>query len=310
MGSPTALVEGLFGQVVKVGTDGYRQLMRSQIFRDDLLAGKVCLVTGGGTGIGAAITREYVRLGATVVIASRKADAIARAVDGLTAELGRPVHGAQVDIRERDSVSALLAKVIADHGRLDVLVNNGGGQFFSPAETISPRGWDAVVATNLTGAWNMTRAAADAWMLKHGGLVLSVTMLTHRTFPGMAHSHAARAGVEAMTRTLAVEWAARGIRLNCIAPGFVLTSGLRNYPAGLDLMTQMQSLVPLKRLATADEVAWLAAYLASPAGAYLTGQTITLDGGKELWGDYWPIPDPKDMAPLTLPREPWDEDGD
>ena len=281
--------------------------MPSRIFRDDLLVGHVALVTGGGTGIGAAITRELAHMGATVVIASRKADNIERAAKGLTEELGRTVHGAVCDIRDRDSTAALVAKILADHGRLDILVNNGGGQFFSPAEAITPKGWDAVVATNLTGTWNMTRAAADAWMLAHGGTILNITMMTNRTFTGMAHSHAARAGVEAMTRTLAVEWAARNIRINCVAPGFVASSGINRYPAGLDLIKQMKSLVPMKRLASCEEVAWLVAYLASPAGAYVTGQTWTIDGGKELWGDFWPIPDPPNMPPVVIPKEPWDE---
>lgn len=280
--------------------------MSSQIFRDDLLAGKVALVTGGGTGIGAAITREFTRLGATVVIASRKPENIEPAAAGLTEELGRPVHGRILDIRDRESVRSLMAGIVSEFGALDIVINNGGGQFFSPAEAISDKGWDAVVATNLTGTWNVTRAAADAWMLKNGGTILNITMLTGRAFPGMAHSVAARSGVEAMTRTLAVEWANKGIRVNSIAPGFVASSGIKRYPAGLDLISQMRSFVPMKRLATCDEIAWAVAYLASPAGAYITGETMTIDGGKTLWGDWWPIPDPDDVGTIDIPTEPWE----
>ena len=282
--------------------------MSSSIFRDDLFAGTVVLVTGGGTGIGTAITRELARLGGTVIIASRKREVIDRTTAGLLDEIGCTVYGDTCDIRDRDAVKALVERTLTQHGRIDVLVNNGGGQFFAPAETISPRGWDSVVQTNLTGTWNMTRAVADAWMLSHGGCILNITMLTRRTFPGMAHSVSARAGVEAMTRTLAIEWANRGVRLNCIAPGMVASSGMRSYPQGLGVLEQLKSLIPLKRLASCEEVAWLAAYLASPAGAYVTGQTWTLDGGKELWGDWWPIPDPPGMGPIELPREPWEEE--
>ena len=280
----------------------------SRIFRDDLLEGQAVLVTGGGTGIGAAIARELGRLGATVVIASRNAEHIEPAARGLTEELGRPVHGELCDIRNREAVDALFQRVLQKTGRIDLLVNNGGGQFFSPAEAIPHRGWDAVIATNLTGTWNMTRGVADAWMLRNGGSIINITMLTKRTFPGMAHSVSARAGVEAMTRTLAIEWAAKGIRLNCIAPGMVASSGLHRYPADLDLFSQMKSYVPLKRLASCDEIAWAVAWLASPAGAYITGQTITIDGGKELWGDWWPIADPPDLGPVDIPKEPWEAD--
>lgn len=279
----------------------------SGIFRDGLFDGKVALVTGGGTGIGVAIARELAYLGAHVVIASRREANIAPAAKGLTAEVGREIHGEICDIRDRASVSGAIDRVLQRHGRIDLLVNNGGGQFFSPAEGITPNGWDAVVATNLTGTWNMVRAVADAWMLKNGGNIVNITMLARRTFPGMAHSVSARAGVEALTRTLAVEWASYGIRINCVAPGFVASSGLKRYPAGLGLMEKMQSVVPMKRLATTEEIAWWVAFLASPAGAYVTGQTLTVDGGKELWGDYWPIPDPPDMVPFTLPVEPWEE---
>ncbi|MEQ1503186.1 MAG: SDR family oxidoreductase [Myxococcota bacterium] len=278
----------------------------SRIFRDDLFSGQVALVTGGGTGIGVAVARELGKLGATVVIASRKPENIEPAAAGLSEELGRPVYGELCDIRDRDSTERLAKGVVERFGRIDLLVNNGGGQFLAPAETITPKGWDAVVATNLTGTWNLTRAVADAWMLAHGGSVVSITMLTRRTFPGMAHSVAARAGVEAMTRTLAIEWVSKGMRLNCIAPGIVASSGLSRYPAGLGVMETMKSMIPMKRLATCEEIAWAVAWLASPAGAYVTGQVITIDGGKELWGDWWPIADPPGMTPVEIPKEPWE----
>jgi NAD(P)-dependent dehydrogenase (short-subunit alcohol dehydrogenase family) len=283
--------------------------MSSRIFRSDLLDGRVALVTGGGTGIGIAIARELAQLGATIVIASRKARNIEPAAAGLSEELGREVLGLTCDIRDRESVAALYARIIERLGRLDVLVNNGGGQFLGPAETLSGKGWDAVVATNLTGTWNMTRGAFDVWMGKHGGRVINITMLTARGFAGMAHSVSARAGVEAMTRTLAVEWANREILLNCVAPGLVASSGVRNYPSGVELFRETQRTIPLKRAGTVDDVAWMVAFLASPAGGYITGRTFTVDGGKELWGDWWPIADPKGGLPqVELPVQPWERD--
>ena len=278
----------------------------SKIFRSDLLQGKVALVTGGGTGIGAAITRELARLGARVTIASRKQEHIGPAAAGLSAELGVPVAGARVDIRDRDSVQAVVTDVLRREGRLDILVNNGGGQFLAPAETISPRGWDAVVQTNLTGTWNLTRAAADQWRLEHGGSVVNITMLTARGFPGMAHSVAARSGVEGLTRTLAVEWAARGIRVNAVAPGFICTSGLRNYPDGVAIAQELQRQVPQKRLLRAEEIAWPVAYLSSPAAEGVTGQVWTIDGGATLWGNAWPVPDPSELPEVVIPIEPWE----
>ncbi len=282
-------------------------MAESKVFRSGLLEGQVALVTGGGTGIGAAIALELGRLGAEVVIASRKQAHIEPAAAGMAELLGRDVLGLACDIRDREQVTATVKEIVAKKGRLDVLVNNGGGQFFAPAETISPKGWDAVVATNLTGTWNMTQAAYHAWMGKHGGRIIHITMLTRRSFPGMTHSVAARAGVEGMTRNLAVEWASRGIRVNCIAPGLIVSSGVRTYPDGLNLFRGMQEHIPLKRAGTMDDIAHMAAFLAGPGGDYITGQVLTVDGGKELWGDWWPIADPSGGLPeVEIPAFPWE----
>ena len=281
--------------------------MTSRIFRSDMLKGQVALVTGGGTGIGAAIARQLAWTGATVVIASRKAEHIEPAAAGLSEQVGATVHGRLCNLRDRDSVTACAEGIVADLGRLDIVVNNGGGQFLAPAEHIRPKGWDAVIETNLTGTWNMTRAAADAWMLKHGGRVINITMLTQRGFPGMTHSVASRAGVEAMTRSLAVEWASKNIQLNCVQPGIIASNGMRNYPSGEEMARAYQSEVPAKRLGTCEEVAEMVAFLAGPGGAYVTGQILTVDGGRALWGRTWPIPDPHDPMPaVELPVEPWE----
>jgi len=245
-------------------------------------------------------------LGATVIIGSRKPENYEPAAAGLSEECGTVVEGVALDIRNRDQVRSTVDALVTKHGKIDLLVNNGGGQFFSPAEAISDKGWDAVVATNLTGTWNMTRAVADRCMLKEGGKIVHITMLTKNAFPGMVHSVAARSGVEAMTRSLAVEWASRGICINSVAPGIVASSGLRRYPQGLGVIEKAKSTVPLKRLASCEEIAWMVAYLASPAGDYITGQTFTVDGGKTLWGDLWPIPDPPDMEPIAIPKESWE----
>lgn len=278
------------------------------LFREDVLNGQVALITGGGSGLGAAIAATLGQMGADIVIASRKTERIQAAAEGLGRLLGRSVLGVTADIRERDDVDRLVAETIQTHGRVDILVNNGGGQFLAPAETIRPRGWDSVIGTNLTGTWNLTRAVADAWMLAHGGRVINITMLTQRGFPGMAHSVSARAGVEALSRTLAVEWAQHGITVNCVQPGIIATQGIRQYPMWEHVVAETMRAIPAKRLGTPDEVAQLVAFLASPAGAYVTGQSWAIDGGRSLWGDGWPVPDAEPMPPIVIPPEPW-EDG-
>ena len=256
------------------------------MFQSDLFQGKTVLVTGGGSGIGYAIARQFLQHGAEVFIGSRKADRIEKAVQELSA-FGR-VQGFALDIREPDQVEKIAGLIAEKAGKLDILVNNAGGQFPSPAADISPKGWQAVVNTNLNGTWFVTQAMAKHFFFpQNRGVVLSIVVNNYRGFPGMAHTGAARAGVMNLTKSLAVEWASRGVRLNCIAPGIIQSSGLENYPP--ELVADVARTIPMKRLGTMDEVAALTLFLASPAAAYMTGDTIYMDGGARLWGDIWEI---------------------
>lgn len=281
--------------------------MSRRLFQNDVLKGQTALVTGGATGIGAAIARELGQQGAQIIIAARKQERVERAATALTKELNSPVKGVRIDIRDREEVTEQVNQLVEEFGPIQILVNNAGGQFMSPAEGIRPRGWDAVVQTNLTGTWNMTRAIADACMLQHGGRIIHITMLTDRGFPGMAHSVAARSGVEAMTRTLAVEWAQRNILMNCVQPGIVNSSGLANYPGGDLIAQQVQGEIPLMRLGSTEEIAWMVGFLAGPGGGYITGQRFIIDGGRTLWGNTWPLQPPDPLPPVQIHFEPWNQ---
>ena len=281
--------------------------MNNPIFQQGLFNNKVVIVTGGGSGIGAEISKNFALLGAQVIIASRKKDRIDKAAAGLSKLTNTTVTGLVCNIRDRESVDSFVSTVMSQFGKIDILVNNGGGQFMSPAEHIKDKGWDAVIQTNLTGTWNLSQRVAKAWMLENGGKIINITMLTHRGFPGMVHSVASRAGVEAMTQTLAIEWAGKGILINAIQPGIIASSGMHNYPAGIQIAAATRSEIPLKRLGTCEEVSHLVSFLASPAGEYITGQIFTIDGGRSLWGRLWPIPDPKQMPPVDIPKWPWEE---
>ncbi len=257
----------------------------SAVFRDDLLAGKVVCITGGGSGIGRTTAEECLSLGATVVIGARKLDRLAAAAS----EIG--CDHAQLDIRDPDSVKAWVDGAVERHGRIDVLVNNAGGQFPSPAASIPTKGWRAVVDTNLNGTWYMTRAAGRHMIKAGGGRIISIVANMWRGFPGMAHTGAARAGVVNLTKTLALEWARHGILVNAIAPGIIRSSGLDTYPDELKATfdTEIPKHIPLKRMGKVEDVAWAVVYLASPAGDYITGETVCVDGGQAHWGMVFPI---------------------
>ncbi|MBK9336662.1 MAG: SDR family oxidoreductase [Lewinellaceae bacterium] len=244
------------------------------MFQSNLFQGKTALVTGGGSGIGLEIARQLLQYGAEVFIASRKAERLEQGMAVLQ-PLGA-VHSYQLDIREPEQIVGLADLIAEKSGKLDILVNNAGGQFPSLAEDISPKGWQAY----------MTQAMAKRFFFpQNQGVVTNIVVNNFRGLPGMAHTGAARAGVSNLTQSLAVEWALKGVRINCVAPGIIQSSGLENYPA--ELVTGIAKHIPMKRLGSTEEVAALVLFLASPMAAYMTGETIYMDGGARLWGDIW-----------------------
>jgi citronellol/citronellal dehydrogenase len=265
--------------------------MAASIFHPDLLKGQSAIVTGGATGIGYAIARDMLRLGAVVTIASRKADRLEAAAERLTAETGGTVRWQACDIRDAEQDEALVADHLTAFGGLDILVNNGGGQFPAQAESYTPKGWEAVIKTNLTGTWLLTQQAAlQAMIPRQRGRIINIVANCERGMPGIAHSSAARAGVINLTRSLAVEWAPYNIQINCVAPGVIHTDGLDVYPE--ELIRDIAAQIPAKRLGQPEDVAHSVIFLASPAAAYISGTTLAVDGAQAHWGSHWTVPDP------------------
>ncbi len=279
----------------------------SRIFAPGLLAGKVCVVSGAGSGLGRATALELAALGATVVGCGRRDEPLAE-----TAAVAKGLEGGfehqAADIREEQAVESLIDGVLERHGRIDLLVNNAGGQFLSPAEAISPKGFRTVIELNVQGTWLMTHAAATkAFIPQKQGKVVNITLSPHQGMPGMVHSGAARAAVENMTRTLSVEWARFNIKLCAVAAGQFDTETLRTkYPQAV--VENVHRTVPLGRLGTPEEMAWLIAYLASPAGDFFSGCVITMDGARDNWFGAWPPGGASDDAgePLAEERRPKD----
>jgi citronellol/citronellal dehydrogenase len=261
----------------------------SQVFRDGLLAGTVCVLSGAGTGLGRESALELIRLGAVVVGCGRRPEPLAETA-ALAAGLAGSFEHEALDIRDEEAVDRFFDGLLERHGRLDVLVNNAGGQFLAPAESITPKGFRTVTELNVQGTWLMTHAAATkVFIPQGGGKVLSVTLSPHNGMPAMVHSGAARAAVENMMRTLAVEWARFGIKTVSLAAGQFATDEFRSkYPAVV--VENIERSIPIGRSGKAEEMAWLVAYLASPAGDFYSGTTITMDGGRDNWAGPWPPP--------------------
>jgi len=255
----------------------------SRIFAPGLLKGQLCVVSGAGTGLGRAAALELARDGATVVACARRSEPIAETVELIEAA-GGVAESHVVDIREPEAVGEFVDRVLAGHGRIDTLVNNAGGQFGMPAELITPNGFRKVLELNVFGTWLMIHAVATKAMIpRGGGKILNVTLSPHNGFPALMHSSAARAAVENMTKTLSVEWARFGIRLNALAAGHFDTDALHTrYVPGMkeDGLTR----IPVGRFGRVEEWGWLVAYLASPAGDYFSGSVLTLDGARDVFG--------------------------
>lgn len=269
-------------------------MARRSIFREGLFEGHTILVTGGGSGIGRRIALELAGLGAHVVLAGRE---LAK-LEQVSGELGAGQATAiACNIRREDEIDALFERVRAERGGLTGLVNNAGGQFAAPAATIERKGFEAVVETNLTGTWLMCRAAFRTFFEARGGVIVNVIADMFRGMPMMAHSGAARAGVENLTKTLALEWAGAHVRVNAVAPGIIASSGLRRYPEPVQrALEALPSQLPMARLGTEAEVAAAVAFLLSEGARYITGATLRVDGGSSLYRHPFTLP-PADPTP-------------
>ena len=265
---------------------------RRSVFRTDLLAGKVALITGGGTGIGFGIASSLAAAGAEVAIASRKPEHLEPAAARLR-ESGSRVSAVEVNVREPESVARMVGEVRDKHGRLDILVNNAAGNFYAPSASLSPNAWRAVVETDLYGTFYCCQAAYPLMKAQGTGRIISISMTLHyRGWPLMAHATAAKAGIDALTRTLALEWAKDGITVNAVAPGPIPTEGVKKAftPPGSDapdlfgMEKYAAESIPLGRWGQPEDVGDMVTFLASPAGDWITGAIMVVDGGAWLAG--------------------------
>jgi citronellol/citronellal dehydrogenase len=259
----------------------YQSIFRHKLFKD-----QVVVVTGGGSGIGRCTAHELAALGARVALVGRQAHKLQTVAKEIETAGGlASLH--VCDIREEETVVTTVKQVLQTHGRIDGLVNNAGGQFASPLAQIKAKGWDAVVRTNLTGGFLMSRECYTQWMQTHGGAVVNVIADMWQGMPSMGHSGAARAGMLNFTETAALEWAP--VRCNAVAPGWIASSGMDNYPPEMaDMIQTMHRLVPLQRLGTESEVSAAIVFLLSPAAAFISGACLRVDGAAPNAKRIWP----------------------
>ena len=267
------------------GLDDAALAAHATVFAEGLMDGKVVVVSGGAGGIGRAAAWLFARLGAYVVVAGRSAEKIDKVVEAMTAK-GLMASGDTVDIRDPEMVANFLDRVWQAHGRLDILVNSAGGQFPQAAIDYAVKGWNAVINTNLNGTWFMMQAAARKWRdAGQPGSIVNIVVVTTHGLYGVAHTLAARAGVISMSRSMAVEWAPLGIRVNCIAPGAIETEGWKVYSPQARAAYPRSN--PMMRAGSAWDIAEACVYLGGPSGNFINGELLTVDGGGQLWGETW-----------------------
>lgn len=255
------------------------------VYAEGSLAGKTVLISGGAGGIGRATAWLAARLGAHVILSGRSEAKLAAAVDAIRAK-GFQADAETVDIRDPDGVAAFFETVWERHGRIDILINSAGGQFPQPAIDFSVKGWNAVVNTNLNGTWFMMQAAARKWRdAGVPGSIVNVVVVTTHGLHGVAHTIAARAGVIALSNSVSVEWAPLNIRVNCVAPGAIETEGWKVYTPEARAAYPRSN--PMMRAGDAWDIAEACIYLGGPAGKYITGELLTVDGGSQHWGETW-----------------------
>ncbi len=275
-------------------------------FRPGLFAGKVVVVTGGGSGIGRCTAHELASLGAQVVLVGRKPEKL-QAVQQEITDDGGHADTAPCDIRQEDAVRATVAQVVASHGRIDGLVNNAGGQYITPLEAISAKGWQAVIDTNLTGGFLVARECYLQSMRAHGGAIVNIVADMWGSMPGMGHSGAARAGMVSFTETAAAEWAHQGVRVNAVAPGYIASSGMDHYPPEFGPhLRAMAGTVPLGRFGNEAETSAGIVFLLSAAASFITGTTLRIDGGRPQVRLGWDVKQPTPQAAARAAVQPFD----
>lgn len=265
------------------------------VFSPGLFAGKVVLVTGGGSGIGRCTAHELAALGAHVVLVGRQLPKLQDVAGEIVADGGRASFHT-CDIRDEAAVKDVVQATVVAHGRIDGLVNNAGGQYIAPAETITAKGWDAVIQTNLTGGFLVARECYLQSMQAHGGAIVNIVADIWGSMPGMAHSGAARAGMVSFTETAALEWAKAGVRVNAVAPGYIASSGMDHYPAEAQPMLRtMRKTVPLGRFGNEAETSAAIVFLLCPAASFISGTVLRVDGARPQvrmgWGDVAAAPE-------------------
>jgi NAD(P)-dependent dehydrogenase (short-subunit alcohol dehydrogenase family) len=278
--------------MIKVSDDVYANLTADEVaalptvFRDDLFRDRVVLVSGGAGGIGFATSVLFGRLGATIVSCGRDPEKMARFEKDLS-RLDIACFTHPMTIRDPDQVADLMTAVWERYGKLDVLVNNAGGQFAAPALDITPKGWNAVIDTNLTGSWYMMQAAARQWRdHDQPGCIINMVAVPGMCSAGVPHTVAARAGEIHLSKSLSVEWAPHRIRVNCVAIGIVASPGLVNYPETAKPSFDHN---PMRRAGHVQDIAEACVYLAAPSGNFVNGTVLVVDGGADVWGEYWPL---------------------